>query len=128
MDDELTILALYGLWVALTLLAQSTGALSQLGMGYVLSARDDPRELTGIAGRLERALNNSVVALALFAPPILILAVRDAFDANSLLAAQVFLAARVAYVPLYALGIIGLRTLVWLAGFAATVVLYFLAL
>ena len=46
----------------------------------------------------------------------------------STLAAQVFLAARIVYIPAYIFGIVGLRTGVWLIGFLATLLLYFLAL
>ncbi len=126
--DELSILVLYGLLVALTVLLQTTGAMGQLGMGYLLSSRDESREAAGMTARIERALNNSVVALTLVAPAILILNVRDAFSDTSLMTAQIFLAARVIYLPAYAFGITGLRTLAWLSGFAATVVLYLLAL
>lgn len=128
MTDELSILALYGLLVAIVLGMKTTGMIGQLGMGYMLSARDENRTLKGMLGRMDRALSNSVTALALFAPPILILAARDTFSGESLLAAQVFLAARVIYIPAYVFGIVGLRTLVWLVGFAATVILYLLAL
>ncbi|MGB5559730.1 MAG: MAPEG family protein [Paracoccaceae bacterium] len=127
-NDELSILALYGLLVALTVLLQTTGLMGQLGMGYLMSARDENREAAGMTARLERALNNSVVAMTLFAPAILIIAIRDGFSDTTLMAAQIFLLARVVYLPAYALGIMGLRTLVWLAGFAATAVLYFQAL
>lgn len=126
--DELSILALYGLLMAVTLLLQVTGAMSQLGAGYVLSSRDEGRSAQGITARLERALDNSVTALALFAAPVLILAVRNNFSENSLLSAQIFLAARVVYLPAYAFRLTGVRTLAWLVGFAATVVLYLLAL
>ena len=128
MSSELNILALYGLYTALILLLQVTGAMSQLGMGYLLSSRDEHRTLTGITGRLDRALVNSVTAMALFAPAILILAVKDEFSATTLTAAQAFLIARILYVPAYALKLTGVRTLLWLAGFAATVVLYLVAL
>ena len=126
--DELSLLALYGLLVALTVLLQTTGAMGQLGMGYLMSARDENRQAAGMTARLERALNNSVIAMTLFAPAILILAARDAFSDTTLIAAQLFLLARVIYLPAYALGIMGLRTLVWLVGFAATAILYFQAL
>ena len=126
--DELSLLALYGLLVALTVLLQTTGAMGQLGMGYLMSARDENRQAAGMTARLERALNNSVIAMTLFAPAILILAARDAFSDTTLMAAQLFLLARVIYLPAYALGIMGLRTLVWLVGFAATAILYFQAL
>lgn len=126
--DELSLLALYGLLVALTVLLQTTGAMGQLGMGYLMSSRDEGRQAAGMTARLERALNNSVIAMTLFAPAILILAVRDAFSDASLMAAQLVLIARVVYLPAYAFGITGIRTLAWLAGFAATAILYFLAL
>ena len=128
MSSELNILALYGLYTALILLLQVTGAMSQLGMGYLLSSRDEHRTLTGITGRLDRALVNAVTAMALFAPAILILAVKEEFSATTLTAAQAFLIARILYVPAYALKLTGVRTLLWLAGFAATVVLYLVAL
>ncbi len=128
MSSELNILALYGLYTAIIVLAQVTGALGQVGMGYLLSSRDEHRTMTGITGRLDRALTNSVTAMALFAPAILLLAVKDEFSAATLTAARVFLVARVLYVPAYALGLTGVRTLLWLVGFAATVVLFLMAL
>ncbi len=128
MSSELNILAIYGLYTALILLLQVTGATAQLGMGYLLSSRDEHRTLTGITGRLDRALTNSITAMALFAPAILLLAHRDAFGAATLTAAQAFLIARVLYVPAYALRLTGIRTLLWLIGFAATVALYLMAL
>jgi len=128
LNDELSILALYGLYVAITLVLQATGAMQQLGMGYLLSARDEGRTAGGMAARLERALWNSVSAMALFAPAILILEARGAFSDATLMAAQVFLVARVIYVPTYAFGVIGVRSLAWAAGFFATIILYLLAL
>ncbi|OYX43837.1 MAG: hypothetical protein B7Z02_07735 [Rhodobacterales bacterium 32-67-9] len=128
MSSELNILALYGLYTALILILKVTGATGQLGMGYLLSSRDEQRTLTGITARLDRALSNSVTAMALFAPAILILALKDGFSGTTLTAAQAFLVARVLYVPAYGLGITGIRTLLWLVGFAATVILYLMAL
>lgn len=124
LSSELNILALYGLFVCLTLVAQATGALTQLDMGYLLSSRDEKRTLEGMAGRIERALMNSIVAMSLFAPAILILALKSDFSRYTLVAAQVFLAVRVLYVPAYVFNLVGLRTLLWLAGFAATILLY----
>ncbi|MGG7644938.1 MAPEG family protein [Rhodovulum sp. YNF3179] len=128
LNDELSILALYGLYVAITLVLQATGAMQQLGMGYLLSSRDEGRTASGMAARLERALWNSVSAMALFAPAVLILEARGAFSDATLMAAQVFLIARVIYVPTYAFGVIGVRSLAWAAGFFATIILYLLAL
>lgn len=127
-SSELNILGLYGLFVCLTLVAQSSGAMTQLDMGYLLSSRDERRTLEGMVGRLERALNNAVTAMALFAPAVLILALKEAFTPTSLMLCQAFLVARVLYLPAYVFGLTGFRSLVWLVGFAATIALYLLAL
>ena len=128
LTSELSILLTYGLIVALLLGAKLTGMLARLDMGYLLSTRDEHRTLPGMLGRTNRALDNSVTALVLFAIPILVLAVTDSFTGQSLLAAQVFIVARIVYIPAYIFGVVGLRTAVWLAGFLATLALYFLAL
>lgn len=125
---EATILALYGLLVLLTLVLQATGALTQLGIGYLMSARDEQRTAAGIAGRMDRALGNSITAMALFAPAVLLLITTEQTSSASMLSASVFLIARVVYLPCYAFGLVGLRTLAWAAGFVATVSLYLLAL
>ncbi len=128
LTSELSILLTYGLIVALLLGAKLTGMLTQLDMGYLLSSRDETRTLEGMLGRTDRALNNSIFALVLFAIPILVMGLRDTFTGPSLLASQVFLAARVVYIPAYIFGIVGLRTGVWLVGFLATLALYAFAL
>jgi uncharacterized MAPEG superfamily protein len=128
LTSELSILLTYGLIVALLLGLKLTGMMTQLDMGYLLSSRDETRTLEGMVGRTERAFNNSVIALVLFAMPVLVMGLRDTFTGQSLLAAQVFLAARIVYIPAYIFGIVGLRTGVWLVGFLATLLLYFLAL
>ena len=126
--SELSILLVYGLITAITLGLKLTGMIATIDMGYLLSSRDERRTLEGMLGRMDRAINNSLTAMALFAPPVLVLALRDQSSAQSVLAAQVFLAARIVYLPAYMFGIRGLRTLAWLTGFAATLLLYFMAL
>jgi uncharacterized MAPEG superfamily protein len=128
LTSELSILLTYGLIVALLLGLKLTGMMTQLDMGYLLSSRDQHRTLEGMLGRTDRAFNNSVIALVLFAIPILVMGLRDTYTGQSLLASQVFLAARIVYIPAYIFGIVGLRTGVWLIGFLATLLLYFLAL
>jgi len=125
---EITILALYGLLVLLNLVLQATGALQQLSMGYLLSSRDEGRTVTGMAARLERALNNSITAMVLFAPAVLLIVIQDKNSSGTLLAAQAFLVGRIIYLPAYAFRLVGVRTLAWTAGFVATVALYLMAL
>lgn len=125
---ETTILALYGLLVAVTLILQATGAMTQLGIGYLLGTRDEEHTVTGMSARLDRALNNSVIAMALFAPAILLHVAADSTSTQTLLLAKAFLIGRVVYLPTYVFGLKGIRSLAWGIGFLSTAVLYFLAL
>lgn len=125
---EITILVLYGLLVILTLLLQATGSMTQLGMGYLLGSRDEGRTVSGIAGRLERALNNSVTAMVLFAPAVLLIVVTESSTNQTVLACQAFLLARIVYLPAYAFRLTGIRSLAWMLGLLSTALLYFLAL
>ncbi|SLN59276.1 MAPEG family protein [Roseivivax jejudonensis] len=132
LEDPLSLLCLYGLWVIVTMVAQVLAAAAQVGLVTLSYPRDNMPPLTGVAGRLERALRNSVVALALVAPPVLVLALRApeglAPAGAVTLAMQVFLVSRILFVPVYAAGIPFLRTLIWAAGFIATLWLYLQAL
>lgn len=128
MSSELSILALYGLLTMVQILVHVLTATPPLGLPYLAGPRDEPRSLTGIPGRCKRAADNAIIALALFAPAILILQAKGAFTANTLLAAQTFLIMRLIYAVVYPLGTPWLRTLVWLIAFLTTAVLYLAAL
>ena len=123
-----SILALYGLVCLITILVQVLVASQKLDMTQLAGNRESLPSLTGAAGRLDRAQANSVVAMALFAPPVLIIAGMETQPAAATTAAWIFLLARIAYSVVYALGIPWVRTGVWLVGFAMTFWLYLLAL
>ncbi len=123
-----SLLAIYGLWVIVLLNAQALAGVAQKGLGMMLGPRDTAGDLTGVAGRLDRAASNSVVALALFAPAVLLHATKPMVLNSALLAAQIFVIARIAYPVIYVAGIPGLRSVVWLAGALATAWLYGVAL
>jgi len=122
------ILALYGLLVLLTILAQVLAAAQKLGLTTLAGNRENLGQLDGVAGRLDKAQMNSVVALALVAPAILLHMVQGASGGGVLLAAQIFLIARIIYVVVFAIGIPWIRTLSWLAAYAMIFWLYLLAL
>jgi uncharacterized MAPEG superfamily protein len=124
MSTELGVLGLYGVWVIVVTIAQAVACQGQVGLPYLLGPRDEQRRFSGVAGRLVRALDNSVVAMALFAPAVLLVEIRGVSSGGTLVAAQAFLIVRVLYVLVYAAGIPGLRTLVWLVGVLATLWLY----
>jgi uncharacterized MAPEG superfamily protein len=128
MSSEFSIVALHGLLIVLTIMAQSSLGTLQYGFAYNMSSRDEPREMTGVAARLDRAANNMLIGFALFAAAVLVLHAQGRLGAATLIAAQVVLGARVVYVACYAAGVPYVRSLAWLASTAATVWLLWLAL
>ena len=125
---ELSYVALYGLLIVATILAQATLATPQLGLPYLATARDDGRVLQGIAGRLLRATINCLIGFALFAAAVLILNAQGRLSPSTLMLAQVVVWTRLAYVVVYGAGIPWVRTVVWLIPTAATAWLLVLAL
>jgi uncharacterized MAPEG superfamily protein len=87
-----------------------------------LGPRDDQPPLTRIGGRAERALANMHEALPVFLTLALLNLILGTGDLATT-GATVFLVARVLYVPAYLAGIIGLRTLVWIASVVGLVMM-----
>lgn len=114
MTIELTMLALavvLGL-VQIVLSAQSKNL--QHGYWWAAGPRDEPRPpLAGIGGRLERALWNFLETFPLFAAAVLIAHAAGRHDWMTVWGAQLYVWARVLYVPLYAFGVPLVRSLVW---------------
>lgn len=117
MTTELTMLAwtiVLGL-VHLIVVAQFFTATN--GLAYGLSSRDTPppHPMTGVGARLERAFKNLMETFPFAAAAILIAAAANRHNGYTIYGAQLYLLGRVLYVAIYAAGISGLRTLVWLA-------------
>jgi len=92
----------------------ATGSVSQRGLTWAVGARDGaPKPLTGIAARLYRASNNFLETFPLFAAAVLLAVVLQRHGGMTLLGAQLYFWARLAYLPVYVAGIPYLRTLVW---------------
>jgi uncharacterized MAPEG superfamily protein len=87
----------------------------ELGITWNMSPRDSELPpLSLLAGRLARAQANFFETFPLFASAILIVAVTQTYSLYSYWGALIYLVARVVYLPLYALGIPKIRTMVWL--------------
>lgn len=87
------------------------------GVRLGLSNREQPPEMTPLGGRAERAATNSIEAFILFLPLALI-AHLGGYTESAMLGAQVFLGARVVYLPVYWIGVPYLRSAVWMVGVA----------
>ena len=115
MKPELTLLV----WaVALTLVQAVVavqGAMMQVGLGTLAGNREGLPEIKGWAGRAARAHRNMLESLVLFAALVLVAVVAGKTNGTTLLGAQLFFWARVAYAGAYIAGIVWLRTLIWFA-------------
>jgi len=106
------------LWaVALTfaqMLVAVGGATLQVGLPMLAGNREGLAPCTGWAGRAQRAHHNMLESLVLFAALVLMAVVSGKTNATTLLGAQLFFWARLAYAFVYLAGIPWLRTAVWL--------------
>lgn len=86
----------------------------QRGLKWNASARDgEPAPITGIAARVDRASRNFLETFVFFAAAVLAVVVAQKTSAQTALGAEIYVWARVAYLPIYAAGIPYLRTVVW---------------
>ena len=128
MTIELTMLTLSVALGLVQIVAASHSASLQRGYRWTASSRDEPVEpLRGIAGRLDRALRNFLETFPLFAAVVLSAHAVGRHSALTELGAQLYFWGRVAYVPIYAAGILLLRSLVWNVA-TAGILLFLLAL
>jgi len=128
MTPELTALTLAALLQCAQFLAYSIAANLQVGPKYAMGPRDTPRQLTGLAGRLQRALNNHFEGLILFTIAVGVVTLSGQSSAFTAACAWTYLAARLIYIPAYAFGWTPWRSLIWGVGWFATVLMLIAAL
>lgn len=121
----MTLTAIILLVLALYLVQIFLQEISRFGFDLwrIVGNRDDPPQMSVIAGRLDRAKNNMLEALPIFLSLALLALVKGGDTSGAAHAASIFLIARVVYVPAYASGIPMLRSLVWLVGLAGLVMM-----
>ena len=130
MTPELTALALAGLLQAAQFVLFATPANAELTPRYTTSPRDLPpaRPLSKTTARLQRALNNHFEGLILFTLAVTVVTLGNQSTALTQYAAWTYLAARLLYIPAYAFGLSPWRSVIWGAGFAATITMLLAAL
>jgi uncharacterized MAPEG superfamily protein len=95
------------------------GSLGARGLPWAAGPRDDPGAPLGkMAGRFDRAYRNFLETFGFFAAAVLLAHALGKSTHNSVLGAEIYLWARVLYVPAYVIAIPFLRTLIWLASLA----------
>jgi uncharacterized MAPEG superfamily protein len=92
----------------------AAAAQPQRGLKWNVGPRDIPVELTGMAGRLERAFVNFRETFPLFAAAVLVAYLGGRLGFVSAHGAALYVGARAVYIFLYAFGVPVVRSLVWL--------------
>jgi len=128
MTPELTALTLAALLQCAQMTLYSVLGNAQVGTKAALSSRDRRIELTGTAGRVQRAMNNHFEGLILFGIAATVIAVSDQSTRFTAVCAWTYLAARLLYVPAYAYGLVPWRSVVWGVGWIATLLMLIAAL
>lgn len=124
MTMELSLLAWATLLGLLQIALVATCSVVQRGLPWAVSPRDGAMPaLSTVASRLDRARGNFLETFPFFVALVLANHVLQQHDSMTLLGAQLYFWARVAYVPAYAAGIPYLRTLIWAVSIVGLVLL-----
>jgi uncharacterized MAPEG superfamily protein len=116
---ELTILAWTLVLAFVQILLFDFARTGQYGLKWNMSPRDGAMPpLSPVAERLKRAQDNLFETLPIFIAAVLIAHVAGRETSQTALGAQIYLGARVLYVPLYAFGVPMVRSLVWIVSIA----------
>ena len=130
MTPELTALTLAALLQAVQYALYAIPANRELGPGYTMSARDrEPSTaLSDKTARLGRALTNHFEGLILFTIACVVVTLTDQSSRLTAVLAFIYLIARLIYIPAYYYGWAPWRSVIWSAGFLATLLMLLAAL
>jgi uncharacterized MAPEG superfamily protein len=124
MPLELKLLGWSVVLLLVQIMLQAAFVTKETGLTYNMSARDEPRDVQSVpAQRLTRALRNLLETFPAFVALALALAVSGKTGGAGAVGAEIYLAARVIYLAVYAAGIPYVRTLVWLASIIGLVMM-----
>ncbi|WP_376704794.1 MAPEG family protein [Mesorhizobium sp. ISC25] len=124
MSFELAMLVASCVLCLIQVIIASHAASLQRGYRWTASSRDaEVSPLTGIAGRLDRALRNFLETFPVFVTAVFLVHVLGRESALSEWGAGLYFSARLVYLPLYATGVFLLRSLIWNVAFAGIALL-----
>ena len=124
---EMQLVLFYALSVIFMLIVQSYLATQQHGI-KILAERREHITLTGIAGRSDRAVKNSIFSLVFVLPAVMALALIGQSAKETVIALQIFLIVRILYFVAYLFLITWVRSCLWWAGTICIFYLYAIAI
>ncbi|MDF3607808.1 MAPEG family protein [Paracoccus sp. DMF-8] len=128
MSAETTALGLAALLQAVQIGLAGYAMHRDMGDEWNVGPRDTTPEFSPLTGRLRRAVANHFESLALFTIAVVMISIEDRSTALTVLCAWLYLAARILYVPAYALGWSPWRSVIWAAGFLPTMIMIIYAI
>ncbi len=130
MTPELTALTLAALLQIIQFALYAIPANREIGPGYTMSARDraPSKPMSERTSRLGRAFDNHFEGLILFGIAVAVIQMSGQNSTFTATCAWVYLIARIAYVPAYAMGLRPHRSVIWGVGFLATMLMLLAAL
>lgn len=128
MTTELTVLALAAMLQALQIGLAGYAMHRDIGDEWNVGPRDTRPDFAPLTGRLRRAVANHFEGLAFFTIAVVVVTLGDAASGLTAACAWLYLIARILYVPAYAFGWSPWRSVIWMVGFVATMVMIFAAL
>jgi uncharacterized MAPEG superfamily protein len=118
MTIELKLLVWSTALAMIQMLIALLAAMAQVGLMPLIGDRENLPAFEGWAGRAQRSHRNMLKSLTIFAALVLVAQVAGKSNATTALGAQLFFWSRLAYAPVYVIGIPWLRTGVWGVSFA----------
>ncbi|MGH6870678.1 MAG: MAPEG family protein [Rhizomicrobium sp.] len=115
LSTELSMLVLATILGLLQLFIAARAGNSQRGLKWNVGARDEaPKAVGKGAARLERAFRNFLETYPFFAVAVIVATLAGRHNWATVWGAEIYLAGRVVYLPLYGFGVPAVRTLVWI--------------
>ena len=124
MQPELMLLVWAVVLAFVQMLIAVSGATLQLGLPTLTGNREGLAPCTGWAGRAQRAHQNMLENLVLFAALVLVAVAAQRTNSTTLAGAQVFFWARLAYAAIYLIGIPWLRTAAWTVSVVGLIMIF----
>ena len=124
---EMQLVLVYALSVIFMLVVQSFLVTRQHGIKTLLEYREHIT-LTGIAGRSDRAVKNSIVSLVFVLPAVMALVSIGQSSKGTILALQIFLILRLLYFIAYLFSITWVRSGLWWTSTVCVFYLYVIAI
>lgn len=124
MTPELTYLAYSIILLFVIVMIQASAGIRQHGASVLANSRDNLPASDVFVARAKRNVDNMRENLWLFAPAALIVAITDASTNWTILGAQIFFYARLAYSIVYLAGWPFIRPLFWFAGLVGCALIF----